>query len=350
MKERPILFSGPMVRALLDGTKTQTRRIVKPQPDLVYELTGEHVTAIHTVNENTPETNTRFTERRLPGGERWKDLFEDSLRGVWAQGARGLVCVSGPSNSERLPECIFVPSEREDDEERSSTGVTCISRPASDTKIAGEASRRGDGQLHAWQSGVGLTSGELAGSLGSRASVAQSGLQIDRHGKGGFVVGAKERIMLSATRRNYARDDAICRLVDSPFEKRSILWVRETWRCLGGQEYEYQHHAPSIRFRADASAIDAVSCEWRPSIFMKRFACRLHLEITDVRVQRLNQISEEDAKAEGVENFIFHKPNEPMKIKTYAEQYRDLWDSLNAKRGFGWSVNPWVWVITFTRI
>ena len=136
--------------------------------------------------------------------------------------------------------------------------------------------------------------------------------------------------------------DNVMRGVDCPYGvPGDRLWVRETWRCFGGREYEYQNHQPSIRFRAEASAVDAVSCEWRPSIFMPRWACRLRLEITEVRVERLHDISESDAKAEGV-----HK-GMACDDYTHKGHYQSLWDVLNAKRGFGWQTNPWVWVISF---
>jgi hypothetical protein len=135
------------------------------------------------------------------------------------------------------------------------------------------------------------------------------------------------------------------------------LWVRETWKTY----YGLDHMKPSLIAPGAAVLYAAGGCSvkhpgverWgktRVSIFMPRWASRIQLEITAVRAQRLQDISNDDAKAEGVEQFIFHKPKEPMKVKSYAEQYRDLWDRLNAKRGFGWKENPWVWVITFKKL
>ena len=80
---------------------------------------------------------------------------------------------------------------------------------------------------------------------------------------------------------------------------------------------------------------------WTPSIFMPRFASRLTLEIVNVRVERLQEISVVDCGAEGME-FANEVP-----IK---ERYKRLWNDINAKRGFGWDKNPWVWVIEFERI
>jgi hypothetical protein len=73
---------------------------------------------------------------------------------------------------------------------------------------------------------------------------------------------------------------------------------------------------------------------WKPSIFMPRRASRITLEITAVRVERLHDISESDAKSEGEDR----------------EGFKRLWDSENAKRGYCWEVNPWVWVIEFKTV
>lgn len=81
---------------------------------------------------------------------------------------------------------------------------------------------------------------------------------------------------------------------------------------------------------------------WKPSIFMPRWASRLTLEITDVRVERLQAIDEDDARREGVKA--------KGDLTGYVGAYRELWQSLNAKRGFGWDLNPWVWVVAFNRV
>jgi len=103
------------------------------------------------------------------------------------------------------------------------------------------------------------------------------------------------------------------------------LWVRETFqRARGGFQY-----------RADGITTPRA---WKPSIFMPRTASRITLEVTGVRVERLQDISEKDARAEGVDA-----------APCFCIPYRRLWDSLNAKRGFGWEKNPWVWCISFSK-
>lgn len=84
--------------------------------------------------------------------------------------------------------------------------------------------------------------------------------------------------------------------------------------------------------------------KWRPSIHMPRHACRITLEVTNVRVQRIQDISEEDARAEGV------YPQDAIINASCRWLFRRLWDSINAKRGYGWDANPWVWAVTFERV
>jgi len=89
-------------------------------------------------------------------------------------------------------------------------------------------------------------------------------------------------------------------------------------------------------------------CRWRPSIFMPRWASRITLEVTKIRTERLQQISEEDAKAEGAKP-AFESDDDGLvdRHPSYRNGFKCLWDSLNAKRAFGWDVNPWVGVLEF---
>lgn len=218
MADRPILFSAPMVRALLDGRKTQTRRVLKPQPDWLPEVRS-------TRNGNGP-------------------FF-------WPVGALGQQC--------------------------------------------------------------------------------------------GRPVLAKEA--------RYAVGDR--------------LWVRETW-CEG---FDYDEDdkplncdsGPRIFYAAsecprwyDTDADEwRDSPKWRPSIFMRRAASRLTLTVTDVRVERLQDISEEDAIAEGIEHvtttnsghFYRNFQNPDCPLMAYGA-YRSLWDSINGDGA--WEANPWVTAISFS--
>ncbi len=118
------------------------------------------------------------------------------------------------------------------------------------------------------------------------------------------------------------------------------LWVRETF-CTGSF-YDCFQEDGVICYRATGgNATESDCAAWRPSIHMPRRASRITLEVTGVRVERVQDISEDDAKAEGVSL---------EKWDSYRVAYAELWSDLNAKRGFGWSVNPWVWVIEFRRM
>ena len=120
------------------------------------------------------------------------------------------------------------------------------------------------------------------------------------------------------------------------------LWVRETWRVPGdvGNDRASTSRCTGpkdVQFKADG--IEAP--EWRPSMYMPRWASRLTLEIVSVRVERLQEIDRHDAIREGVD---------PRDTPNPVARFCKSWDSINAKRGYPWSSNPWVWVITFKRL
>lgn len=132
--------------------------------------------------------------------------------------------------------------------------------------------------------------------------------------------------------------------------------MRETWASLS-----YRPAPGTIVYRANTDDGERVRVDapWRPSIHMPRWACRIVLEITGVRVQRLQEISDEDAEAEGVAELDGHFGAADIcamakRIGCLPEEARAtfalLWDSINAKRRVGWDANPWVWAITFKRV
>lgn len=158
------------------------------------------------------------------------------------------------------------------------------------------------------------------------------------------------------------------------YEVGDILWVRETWAIhdlmlkprklsTSNQEWFYKKKfepemAPHVVYLADYSK-GAWPGAWKPSIHMPRVAARLFLKVKDIRVERLMDITEENARAEGIEwtnegplhaHYLNHDLNASMNFKTSKEAFSSLWDSIYAKRGNGWDVNPWVWVIEFERV
>lgn len=233
MKERPILFSGPMVRAILDGRKTQTRRVVKPQPP-----------------ENMAHVNNISFLRHVD--HKWAPSFNFQ----WCEAEQ-----KPPRALERWPHDEYGPC-----------AIPCP------------------------------------------------------YGKPG-----------------------------------DRLWVRETFNNRMSEPV-YKADNPDWPYG------------WQPSIHMPRWASRITLEATGVRVERLQDISEEDALAEGIES-VFVDANPPLHVKqkfiapgvrmqNYAgevddhapahdnarDAYACLWDSLYEKRGFGWEENPWVWVVKFRKV
>ncbi len=136
------------------------------------------------------------------------------------------------------------------------------------------------------------------------------------------------------------------------------LWVRETHAqfAVGNKAGD----APQcVAYRATCNAdgsFDYVNngdeimnlkvTRWTPAIYMPRWASRITLEIIDVRVQRVQDISVEDARAEGVDVTLDLRDH-----MNPVAAFRSLWDSINGKRpGCSWDVNPWVWALTFKRV
>lgn len=150
----------------------------------------------------------------------------------------------------------------------------------------------------------------------------------------------------------------------APFQVGERLWVRETWGVCSEQigtrdeadaleDARSQLPWASILYRADANGGHAEShlYRWRPSIFMPRWACRIFLEVTEVRVERLQAITETDAHAEGVltKAEIGLVTLDDPTLTWGRDRYRALWDEINGKRQ-PWSANPFCWVICFRRV
>jgi len=150
---------------------------------------------------------------------------------------------------------------------------------------------------------------------------------------------------------NWPIDQDTGRKLNCPYgQAGDRLWVRETF-CYKydaikaipiEREVWYKASNPEVikidgdggqEFRKDGYE----ASPWLPSIFMPRWASRITLEITEIRVERLQEITPLDCLAEGVMDDLIN----------WKFDFIKLWDKINAKRGYGWSVNPWVWVISF---
>jgi hypothetical protein len=256
MKERPILFSGAMVRALLDGRKTQTRRILKPQPDM-------SVLKAEFQDPDLWEFRKRFM------------MYEDD----W----------SGHEHA------MYRKTER------------------------------GDPDLPVYQ---------------HRSPFGEPG----------------DRLWVRETFFAYGRWET----------RHSAKKGRDEWHFIDmtlecDRAYQYAADAPDVPL---ADNLGGVLPAWwkRPAIHMPRVASRITPEVTGVRVERLQGISYDDALAEGVSDFagtfadddtnaIGETPEQTARRLEWPQrQYRELWDSLNAARGYGWDANPFVWVVSFRRL
>ena len=140
-----------------------------------------------------------------------------------------------------------------------------------------------------------------------------------------------------------------------------VLWIRETWQNSDNNVYYH--------YKADFTEPGK---GWKPSIFMPKDAARIWLKITNVRVERLNEISDEDAIKEGIDFEIFNDESDTFIYRNYLKgkdfysfseygwnfgkeihsapvaSYCSLWEKINGDGS--WNANPWVWVIEFERI
>lgn len=240
MKERPIIFSGEQVRAILDGEKTQTRRVVN--------MDNLKVIPRHKVRGDFP-----FSNLEVKGNQKTKGVIHGA-------GAVSCKATSGKLLGLRPGEFDFV----------------C---PYADGKTLLDKS-------------------------------------IDLNG--------------------------VWRIEPSNNQR---LWVRETFQyglCTKSPVAYRATHKPS-----DLEAGWDEPIKWRPSIHMPRWASRITLEITSVRVERLQDISEQDANAEGGRLI----DNLEVCYQNHRAYFSCQWDSINGKdKSKNWIANPWVWVIEFKRV
>lgn len=165
-----------------------------------------------------------------------------------------------------------------------------------------------------------------------------------------------------------AVDDSAKDTITCPYGHPSDqLWVRETWAPAarwGGdgttndRGYLNLKRSDVFLYRADHDGgVCPIEGGWKPSIYMTKEACRLRLRVTGVRVERLQEITFADVISEGIleaeadcELGCYGARGCPSGEALTKDNFADLWDSLNEGRGFGWGVNPWVWVVEFEQI
>ncbi|MEG6615358.1 hypothetical protein V6C27_02795 [Peptococcaceae bacterium 1198_IL3148] len=131
-----------------------------------------------------------------------------------------------------------------------------------------------------------------------------------------------------------------------PCQVGDILWVRETW-CIDDLTPDDIYYRADYTDREAKELFGDTGLYWRPSIHMPRKVARLFLRVTNVRVERLQDITEGDARVEG-----FRDSFDLLSDTFYPCGYHfvETWDSIYAKQGYSWDANPWVWVIEFERV
>ena len=158
----------------------------------------------------------------------------------------------------------------------------------------------------------------------------------------------------------------------APYQAGDILWVRETWRIQSAHRFEadakieYKAGGPmgKVKFkcRSDYDCFiwnqPVGEGKWKPSIHMPREAARIFLRVTGVRVERLRDITEEQAKKEGAPaGFEYNTPDGPVitldEDGYFSVGFKAVWDNTikpSDRALYSWAANPWVWVIEFERI
>ena len=130
------------------------------------------------------------------------------------------------------------------------------------------------------------------------------------------------------------------------------LWVRETWATPGNFDHMKPRDLVQSHYMSDLTAYRATETHgdayfrWRPSIFLPHWLARIKLGVVRVRAERVQGISEKDVLAEG---FPWRGIGAELQwgYRPPLVWFQALWDRINAKRGYGWDVNPWVWAVEF---
>lgn len=127
------------------------------------------------------------------------------------------------------------------------------------------------------------------------------------------------------------------------------LWVREAFYVQ--PELWARNHGPQpVHYAADTNREEVEDYVQKPSIHMPRWASRIILEVTDIQVQRLQEISVQDCIAEGISTESVEDIDVVSAAFRIRKKFSELWDSINADRGYGWAANPLVWVVMFKRL
>lgn len=175
--------------------------------------------------------------------------------------------------------------------------------------------------------------------LDGRKTVTRRKIDVDTSNRFDVEIDGKAICYIDQATGDSYKPTELCR-----YQPGDILYVRETW-CYGSDTtqilFEPEPRAYDIQYKADYPHIDKDLIRWRPSIHMPKEAARIWLKVINVRVERLQDITREQAEREGACDYT-----------STADGFADIWDSTVKKEDFnryGWQSNPWVWVIEFER-
>lgn len=348
MTARPILFRAEMVRALLDGRKTQTRRVVKPQPP-------EHST-LHQIDDG-------LLSWFVPaGGDLWPCNRDDRVRCPY--GAPGDLLWVKHAFADMAPYLFPV---------RGAEGVYSAGSDGLIYRVDGESPRplqgtpQSKGYLTVTLSIAGTRVTKFVHKLVCEAFYGPppEGLTQVRHLDGNQLNNLPENLDWGSPEQNWgdrkvhgggmgeahhsaklsARQIKSIRASNLPQRalaerfgvSQSQIWCIKNGRTWAEGIVQPGRNTPAFR-------------PWSSSRFMPRWASRLTLRITGVRVERVQEISHDDAVAEGVPAAARCERchgNDWPEVETAQHHFRDLWDSMRAGTPFAWAENPWVWVVEF---
>lgn len=156
-------------------------------------------------------------------------------------------------------------------------------------------------------------------------------------------------------KRSYEKD---CFAARAPYKVGDILWVRETWAPCATID-SFLTNTDLFVYRADWLTA-AEPPRWRPSIHMPKKAARLFLKVAGVKAERLQDITDTQAILEGFEGVVcdhgmrgVYACEDCMNtgwLEPPTVDFMHTWEKLNAKRGYGWDTNPWVWIVEFEKL
>ena len=359
MSKKPILFSSEMIRAILEGRKSQTRRVVKPQPLLTYGIIDDMIYIYHSKGVCIYEINsfgdwhcfnadTGISQRGLHGRIGRTSILPDEILRIWKKGIRGLVSVSGTQDKEGIFVNIAEPQRCESNQKCSPIDMLSISRGANTKDIASETFGWGPEEQQSGQLGMGNSRRKLARQEDPRYRECRGeslGCQVLEYRERSHKMGHNDGVVQSEACSQDFGGVSSLNIRHCPFKAGIKLWVKETFSLIENVTI----------YKADGNHIDG-NIKWHPSLFMPKVAARIWLEVVSVRVERLQDITEEDAKAEGLacltkDNGITYKYGIPDsdglpgnddhgwhwqdRFTDPIKAFRHLWDKINLKRGCG---------------